>query len=99
MVMSVSFLTVLNVSYSVAWPVLVALTIDALVTIGLYILLFMSLWVWNHSMQKEKFHSQTCSEAKSSKYSDPIHSGSNRFALNIFCSDKAACGWISAGNS
>ena len=31
MVMSVSFLTILNVSYSVAWPVLIALTIDTLV--------------------------------------------------------------------
>jgi O-antigen/teichoic acid export membrane protein len=33
MVMSAAFLTVLNVSYSVAWPVLIALTIDTLVTV------------------------------------------------------------------
>ena len=33
MVMSFSFLTVLNTAYSVAWPVLVALTIDALVAL------------------------------------------------------------------
>jgi len=33
MVMSVSFLTILNVSYSVAWPVLIALTIDTLVVL------------------------------------------------------------------
>ena len=33
MVMSVSFLTILNVSYGVAWPVLVALTIDTLVSL------------------------------------------------------------------
>ena len=33
MVMSTAFLTVLNVSYSVAWPVLIALTIDTLVTL------------------------------------------------------------------
>jgi hypothetical protein len=32
MVMSVSFLTVLNISYSVAWPVLIALTVNTLVT-------------------------------------------------------------------
>ena len=31
MVMSVSFLTILNVSYSVAWPILIALTIDTLI--------------------------------------------------------------------
>jgi len=31
MIMSVSFLTILNISYSVAWPVLIALTIDTLV--------------------------------------------------------------------
>ena len=31
MVMSTSFLTILNVSYSVAWPVLIALTINTLV--------------------------------------------------------------------
>ena len=28
MVMSISFLTILNVSYGVAWPVLIALTVD-----------------------------------------------------------------------
>ena len=33
MVMSISFLTVLNVSYNVAWPVLVALTIDTLIVL------------------------------------------------------------------
>jgi O-antigen/teichoic acid export membrane protein len=33
MVMSASFLTILNVSYSVAWPVLIALTIDTLVVL------------------------------------------------------------------
>ena len=33
MVMSTSFLTILNVSYSVAWPVLIALTIDTLVVL------------------------------------------------------------------
>ena len=33
MVMSFSFLTVLNVSYGVAWPVLVALTVDTLVSL------------------------------------------------------------------
>ena len=33
MVMSTSFLTILNVSYSVAWPVLIALTIDTLVSV------------------------------------------------------------------
>jgi hypothetical protein len=33
MVMSVSFLTILNVSYSVAWPVIIALTIDTLVVL------------------------------------------------------------------
>ena len=33
MVMSTSFLTVLKASYSVAWPVLVALTIDTLITL------------------------------------------------------------------
>ncbi len=32
MVMSVSFLTVLNIAYSVAWPVLIALTANTLVT-------------------------------------------------------------------
>ncbi len=32
-VMSISFLTVLNVSYGVAWPVLVALTVDTLVSL------------------------------------------------------------------
>lgn len=32
MAMSVSFLTILNVSYGVAWPVLVVLTIDTLIT-------------------------------------------------------------------
>ena len=35
MVMSISFLTVLNVSYNVAWPVLVALTIDTLIVLML----------------------------------------------------------------
>jgi O-antigen/teichoic acid export membrane protein len=33
MVMSISFLTILSVSYSVAWPVLIALTIDTLVVL------------------------------------------------------------------
>ena len=33
MVMSTSFLTILNVSYSVAWPVLIALTINTLVSV------------------------------------------------------------------
>lgn len=33
MVMSASFLTILNVAYSVAWPVLIALTIDTLVVL------------------------------------------------------------------
>ncbi len=33
MVMSVSFLTILNVSYSVAWPVLIALSIDTLIAL------------------------------------------------------------------
>jgi hypothetical protein len=33
MVMSMSFLTILNISYSVAWPVLIALTIDTLVVL------------------------------------------------------------------
>ena len=33
MIMSTSFLTVLNASYGVAWPVLVALTIDTLITL------------------------------------------------------------------
>ena len=40
MVMSMSFLTILNVSYSVAWPVLIALTIDTL--IGLVISFYSS---------------------------------------------------------
>lgn len=33
MVMATSFLTVLNVTYAVAWPVLIALTVDTLVTL------------------------------------------------------------------
>ena len=33
MVMSVSFLTILNKSYAVAWPVLIVLTVDTLVTL------------------------------------------------------------------
>ena len=33
MVMSISFLTILKVSYGVAWPVLVALTIDTVITL------------------------------------------------------------------
>ncbi len=33
MVMSTSFLTILNISYSVAWPVLIALAIDTLVVL------------------------------------------------------------------
>ena len=44
MVMSTSFLTVLNVSYSVAWPVLVALTIDTLITLILHFTIH-ALWV------------------------------------------------------
>ncbi len=33
MAMAVSFLTVLNVSYGIAWPVLIALTIDTMITL------------------------------------------------------------------
>ena len=68
MVMSTSFLTVLNVAYSVAWPVLVALTIDTLVTLMYFILLFTVLWAKKPSMPKEKFQFANFSEAKSSKY-------------------------------
>ena len=69
MVMSISFLTVLNVTYSVAWPVLIALTVDTLVVLIIVILLLHALWAKKPSMLKEKFLFANLSKAKSSKYS------------------------------
>lgn len=65
MVMSYSFLTILKTAYGAAWPVLVALTVNTLITLisSFYLV---ALWVSKPSTRREKFLCANLHEPKSS---------------------------------
>ena len=97
MAMATSFLTILNIDYAVAWPVVIALTVDSLVV--LVSQFYSSILMGAEAFDAEgKISLRQLVKSKIFKvFTVPLHSSSHRFALDIlrshgFCSCRFCTG-------
>ncbi len=91
MVMSISFLTVLNVSYNVAWPVLVALTIDTLIVLMLTFYNSCVMGVEAFDAEGKISIRKLVQKQNLQSICPSVHSGCNCPDLDVPCFDKDAC--------